>query len=90
MLPIDRSSSANHQSNISQHLQQTAAAAAGAAKDAAADAVGNIHSVQGDLGLLLHGFFLRFGALFNYSTEAVAVNQRGVVPKPRQWVQDQR
>jgi hypothetical protein len=88
MSPDDHSPSANHQANIAQHLQHTAAAAAAA--DMGVGAVHNIHSAQGDLGLLLHGFFLRFGALFNYTTEAVAVNQRGVVPKPQQWVQQQR
>jgi DNA polymerase sigma len=105
MLPTDHSSS-SHQAGISQHLQQLAATAAAAAGSsggskqqqlAAAAAAGSSgggerqqQQQQWDLGLLLQGFFLRFGALFDYQTEAVVVNQGGVLAKPMQWVKDNR
>ncbi len=69
-------------------LAATAAAAAAAAGSSAA--TGSNGGQQWDLGLLLQGFFLRFGALFDYKEEAVVVNQGGVLAKPRQWVQEKR
>jgi DNA polymerase sigma len=91
MLPTDRSSS-SHQAGISQHLQQLAAAAAAAAAagSSGGDEQQQQQQQQWDLGLLLQGFFLRFGALFDYKTEAVVVNQGGVLVKPRQWVKEGR
>ena len=56
----------------------------------AAVAAGSSGGQQWDLGLLLQGFFLRFGALFDYKAEAVVVNQGGVLAKPRQWVKEKR
>eukprot|EP00873_Tetraselmis_striata_P016039 jgi/Tetstr1/436303/TSEL_025143.t2 len=37
------------------------------------------------LGLLLWGFFQRYGCAFNYHSQAVSVGQGGVVKKMKQW-----
>lgn len=40
-----------------------------------------------DLGLLLQGLLVRFGEVFNYNGEAVAVNRgRGIIAKPERWM----
>jgi hypothetical protein len=88
MLPSDLASSS----------RSAATAAVAAGSSAAAErqqqqqlaAAGSSGGQQWDLGLLLQGFFLRFGALFDYKAEAVVVNQGGVLAKPRQWVKEKR
>jgi DNA polymerase sigma len=93
MLAADLSSP-SHQAGVSQHLQQLSAAAAAAAAAAGTAAAGAGSSAaeqkQWDLGLLLHGFFLRFGVVFDFDAEAVSVNNGGVLTKPQQWVQEKR
>lgn len=88
MQPLDLKSPSN-MAGVKQHLQHIAAAAAGAAA-AGGRSGGRQQGVEWDLGLLLQGFFLRFGALFDYTAEAVSVNQGGILPKPQQWVQSKR
>lgn len=91
MLPEDLSNP-SHQAGVSEHLQQLSAAAAAAATAAAAETDGSssAEQKQWDLGLLLQGFFLRFGVVFDYDAEAVSVNNGGVLTKPQQWVQEKR
>jgi len=88
MQPADLKSPSN-MAGVKQHLRQIAAAAAGAAAGGGGSR-GRQQGVEWDLGLLLQGFFLRFGALFDYTAEAVSVNQGGILRKPRQWVQSKR
>lgn len=82
MLPSDLTAASQPPAGRQQQQQQLAAATAGSS--------GSSGEQQWDLGLLLQGFFLRFGALYDYTAEAVVVNRGGVLAKPRQWVQEKR
>jgi DNA polymerase sigma len=83
------------QKQVQQHLTQLAQSSAAAAAAAAAagsgecTAPGSSSSSGGwDLGCLLHGFFVRYGELFNYHQEAVSVAAGGIIAKHRSWFKE--
>jgi DNA polymerase sigma len=77
------------QEQVQQHLTQlaqaSAAAAAAAAGGANAGSSSSSNSSSWDFGCLLHGFFVRYGELFSYYSDAVSVAAGGIIRKHPSW-----
>jgi hypothetical protein len=70
-----------HSQDVLQHLQDLVRLPASASEAPGWEAGG-----AWDYGLLLNGFFRRYGTLVDYMGEAVALARGGVSPKPHPWV----
>jgi DNA polymerase sigma len=69
-----------HPQDVLQHLRDLVTLPASASEAPGWEAGGTW-----DYGVLLQGFFRRYGSLMDYVMEAVALSRGGVSPKPQPW-----